>query len=257
MPRILLVASVAAWAVLGCATPAPLVSLRPHSADVVWVAGRASLQQEQDGMRVAAAFEHQDGRKLAVRIEVENGTDQRLDISPHDVLFTNCATTGKDSCAPWRFVIDPEQVLAGLDRRQSIEAAAATNSAIMGEALLLLSVVGDTAAIAKGRRVGPSGLLTTQIAAGVASDAARHDSNTFSIAAQRREWADTALRRQTLFPGQGVSGLVYLPIDMSSRYVWVYVNLPQARTVVFCFDQTVSAIHRERRQASAFSDRVQ
>src|SRR6188472_3490387 len=63
----LLVVVLASGGSIGCATPGPLVTLTPAQAGVVWVAGRAVVSKEETGVRVATAFEHQDGATLALR----------------------------------------------------------------------------------------------------------------------------------------------------------------------------------------------
>ena len=68
----MLAAIVFGVSVAGCATPRPVVRLAPAGGEVTWVAGRAVLSKQQSGVRVAAAFEHQDGDTLAVRVEIAN-----------------------------------------------------------------------------------------------------------------------------------------------------------------------------------------
>src|SRR5262245_49428121 len=105
--------------VAGCATPEPIYKLFPNSQDVIWVGGRGSVQKEIEGVRVATAFENQDGNSLALRLEIQNGTPDRVDVGPQDVTFTACSSMRVDSCAPTKRAIDPEAVLAALDERQS------------------------------------------------------------------------------------------------------------------------------------------
>src|SRR5262249_47627979 len=70
---------------VGCATPGPIVRLAPDASDVVWVAGRAVTSQEDRGVRVAAAFDHQASNLVAFRVEFENDTDQRIEVGPENV----------------------------------------------------------------------------------------------------------------------------------------------------------------------------
>src|SRR4051812_49160936 len=109
-----------AFTFTGCATPQPLVRLTPANDPVVWVAGRATLSAEKEGIRAAAAFDHQDGSLLSFRVEIQNDTDEPLQIDPAHISFTCCATADQRSCQPRRGVIDPEQVLAALDEKRSI-----------------------------------------------------------------------------------------------------------------------------------------
>jgi hypothetical protein len=228
---------------VGCATPAPLVRLYPSSSQVVWVAGRAAVTREQDGVRVAAAFDHQDGLNLGFRVEVSNGTAQTLDVDPSHFTFTSCRTEALKSCAPTRRVIDPEAVLAALDVKQSSEQADAANTQVLLGTMAVLSAVGDVASVAGGH-AGPGTGLGTAAAIGLAqSDAAQSDSALASIAVQQRIWSDEALRRNTLYPGQGTGGRVYVPLYPDAGVVWLHVQVDQ-HTFSIPFHQLVTRTSR-------------
>ena len=233
------VLSVGGVLVLGCATPRPLVRLNPDARDVVWVGGRASVQRDTTGVRVAAAFEHQDGSNLAVRVEIENRTTDRLEVSPQEMTFSVCSSLAPASCLPSQRVIDPEQILTALEVAQSRGAAEASNSQAFYGTLVLLNAVGDVASAAHGRPTTGSGTLVA--ASAMEGDAAVRNSAQASIAAQEQIWSDQALRRNTLFPGQGTSGLVYLPINYQACYVWLQITVA-GRLFPFHFGQVVTAV---------------
>lgn len=232
-----------AVSMVGCATPAPLVGLRPADPGFVWIAGRATIHKQQDDVRVAAAFEHQDGDTLAVRVEVENQGNETLEVGPSAVTFVTCKGMDTPSCAEARRVISPERMLQWLDEQQSRNAADATNEATFQGTMLLLSAVGDVATIASGKGNSTTGLQTSAIADSMEHGAARHESAAQSIAAQRQLWSNAALRRNTVFPGRGTGGLVYMPIDMSARFVWIAVRLAGRGSIVFRFEQTVTEVN--------------
>lgn len=231
--------SMAGVVAAGCATPLPLVRLNPDASDIVWVGGRASVQREATGVRVATAFEHQDGANLALRVEIENGTAERLEVSPQDMTFSTCGSLAVASCTPSQRVIDPEQMLAALDVAQSRGVAEEANSQALLETVVLLSAVGDLAGAAQGRH--PSGSNTLVAGAAMESDAAARDSAQASIAVQQQIWSDQALRRNTLVPGQGTSGLVYLPINIQAAYVWLQIT-SAGRLFPFHFVQVVTPV---------------
>jgi hypothetical protein len=224
---------------VGCATPAPLVRLNPKAADIIWVGGRASVRQENGGVRVATAFEHQDGPLLGLRLEVENGTAARLEVDPKNITFTKCGDETVASCAPTQFVIDPEQALADLDVAQSRGVAEAANSQALLGTLVLLSAVGDVASAGRGH---PSAGLNTVAAADLMQDSAATGDNTLATIDRRRQiWSNQALRRNTLDPGQGAAGLVYLPIDLRANYIWLHVRVAES-LFQFRFEQVVTQI---------------
>jgi hypothetical protein len=231
--------------VAGCATPSPIYRLFPNSQDVIWVGGRGSMQKEIEGVRVATSFEHQDGNALALRLEIQNGTPDRVDVGPRDVTFSACSSMRADSCAPTGRAVDPEAVLAALDDRQASEVASAKNSQAALGALVLLSAVGDIATIASGKADSTTGLATASTASLAASDAASHDSSLASIEAQRQLWSNEAFRRNTLLPGQGTSGHVFIPIYPDARIVWLHVKVGP-RTFSFPFTQDVIEVSPRR-----------
>ncbi len=232
---------VTAVAVVGCATPAPLVRLNPDSANVIWVGGRASMQQLQTGVQVAAAFEHQDGRALAVRVEVRNDSDDRLEVDPGNITYSVCRTVDVRSCAASQRVVDPEQMLAALDTAQSRNVAEAANSQAFLGTLVLLNAVGDVASVASGHANRNTGVGTAMAVDAMDSNANAADSAQTSIAVQRQVWSDQALRRNSLFPGQGTAGLVYLPINLQAGFVWLQITVA-GRTFPFHFAQTVTRV---------------
>jgi hypothetical protein len=234
-----MVLSVGGSVAVGCAAPMPLIRLNPDTPDVVWVGGRASVQKDTTGVRVAAAFEHQDGSNLALRVEIENRTPDRLEVSPQEITFSVCSSLAVASCAPSQRVIDPEQVLTALAVAQSRGVAEASNSQAIYGTLVLLSAVGDVTSAAQGRPTTGSGTLVA--ASVMEGDAAARNSAQASIAVQQQLWSDQALRRNTLFPGQGTSGLVYLPINYQAGFVWLQITVA-GRLFPFHFAQVVTPV---------------
>jgi hypothetical protein len=229
---------------LGCATPRPIVRLEPNTQDIVWVGGRASVQQESEGIRVAAAFEQQRGDALGVRVEVHNGTEERLEVGPQKIWYSACTSPAVETCSPSRKVIDPEAMIAAIDEKRSVEVAEVHNSQARLGALVLLSAAGDIAQVASGRADRTTGLGTATSASWMESDATRRGAGLSGLEAQRQSWSNEALRRNTLFPAQGTSGEVFFPIVPDARFVWLQLRVGTQR-FVFHFRQTVREVRPE------------
>jgi hypothetical protein len=224
---------------IGCATPGPLVTLSPSSPDVVWVAGRASVSQEQAGVRVATAFDHQDGATLGLRVEVENGTETPIEILPGNISFNVCQSRKRETCAPAERAIDPERVLAELaSARVRNEADAINDQALLGT-LALLSAAADVASLAGGHADRHTGQLTHDLGQEMAVDELRHDSRRASLSTQQQLWSDVALRRNTIYPGRAVGGRVFIPICEKARRVWLHIQV-DGRVFSFPFEQRVT-----------------
>ena len=233
------VVAVASGASMGCVTPGPLVSLAPAHGAVVWVAGRAVVAKEDTGVRVAAAFEHQDGATLALRVEIENTTAAPLEVDPSNITFNVCASSQRETCSPPACAINPEAVLKDLALAKSRNEADATNEQVFLGTLALVSAVGDVAAAASGKANSTTGLQTAATLDQMDQVAARRDSAQASIGSQQQLWADVALRRNTIPPGRAVGGRVFLPISLKARRVWLHVMVG-GRTFSFPFEQTVT-----------------
>ncbi len=229
--------------VAGCATPRPLVRLAPVGGEVTWLSGRAVLSKQQSGVRVAMAFEHQDGDTLAVRVEVANDSEAKLEVGPRDVFFVTCPAEAIASCGLSQRVIDPEAALMALDVGASREAAAAANDAAFYTPLLILSAVTDVAEVASGKANSTTGLQTAALANRRHAAEARHNTAMTSYAAQREMWSNAALRRNTVQPGRAQGGMVFVPIDLTARYVWIQLRAGP-RAFAFQFEQTVTNIRQ-------------
>jgi hypothetical protein len=229
----------------GCATPQPIYRLEPNGKDVVWVSGRASVQQEREGIRVAAAFDQQHGDTYGMRVEIFNGTEERLEVGPQKVWFSSCSSPAVETCSTSRKVIDPERVIASIDAKRSVDRAAAANSQAFLGTMVLLNVVGDVANIANGRANRTTGLHTMASANLMASDAANRSAGLSDLSAQRQMWSNEALRRNSLFPAQGTGGEVFFPIEPQARFVWLQVRVGKER-FAFHFQQEVRHPEQER-----------
>jgi len=106
---------------------------------------------------------------------------------------------------------------------------------------VLLSAVGDVASVAGGHANASTGANTAVTVSLMESDSAAHDNERSTIAVRRQIWSDRALRRNTLYPGQGVDGLVYLPIDLKAGYVWLHTTVAGS-VLHFRFQQTVTQV---------------
>ena len=220
----------------GCATLPPVYQLSPSSGDVTWSAGRPVVQQELDGVQVAAAFAESDGDKLGLRVQISNVGADRFEVSAQNVTFTACSGTMNASCAPTVRAIDPEGELATLDQRARNEQASANATQGALGVLLVLNAVADIGAVASGHADGSTGSGTAAAAGLMESSAASHDHAMGQLANDRDFWANAALRRNTIDPGQTVAGVVLAPLYPKARYLWLHVRIGQ-RQFSFRFDQ--------------------
>lgn len=222
----------------GCFAPSPVVRLTPRGSDVVWVSGRAVVARERPDHRVAVAFDHQAGNAAAIRLEVVNTSDRRMEVDPSRVTYATCVQ--ESVCRAKSPVVDPEKELIDIDQSQSQERAHQANEASWGLALVLLETTAAVASTAGGKPGQASQHLRNAAddSARSRTEIAASEHRVDRLEAQKHRWSIEALRRTTLGPGQGVAGFVYVPIDSSASIVWLGVQV-SGEPVWFTFDQKV------------------
>ena len=221
---IMLAAMVGSVSFIGCVTPGPVVRLHPAASDVIWHSGRAIVTRQVGDLRVAVAFERMEEGRLAFRVEAQNHGSGTLDIGPHQMSYRTCRPPAP--CGPRTPVVDPEETLVALDVARSRERASQTNEAGFGAALLMLNLVATVGAAANGNSEQAADLATNGmlLADSTASSIERHENTIRVLDAQKINWAAASLRRTTLFPGQGIAGLVQVPLDPRATRVWLRVR---------------------------------
>jgi hypothetical protein len=247
MLRTLVAPLAVAFVFTGCVTPLPVVRLSPRTPDAIWVAGRSVVTYQQGGIRAAAAFDHQDGDTVAFRVEVENGSADRLEVDPKAMQFVAC--TGESACSPVERVADPEERLLALDAQRSTQKAQNANNQTTSAVLVFLSASADIAAAAGGhvRDVGDSTAATAAVGEASAQSGERALAH---VDSERSMWSTVALRRTTLFTGHGAAGLVFLPVVPSAKYVWLNVSVG-GHPFWFPFNQTVFTPAKHTESGSA------
>ncbi len=221
----------------GCVTPEPLVRLRSMATDATWIAGRSVEAREKGGVRIAAAFDHQDEGRIAFRVEFENNSAKSIDVGPDAMSFHTCEKDWSDE----RLVFDPEEAIAHIDAKRSRETADAENDSRAMAPFLFLSVVGDIATVASGRGKSTTGLRSAAIAADMDHDQARHANAVQQLGSAKEVWMNAAFRRTVLAPGQGAAGFVYIPIRKKARFVRLNVWAGDT-TFTFMFKQRVTRV---------------
>lgn len=241
--RFLLVLPLSAAAYLSaCATALPVVRLTPESRDVVWQSGLGIVSAETGGVRVATAFAYQQGPLLAVRVKVENQSQEVITVEPAMLSFSTC----KAACSERAPVVDPERMLVAIDLEKHQHSAQAQNDAALGETLVFLNVVSaiGSAASGSGRQAAIAASNAAVVAAETNVAVAGHQMARSALDTQRATLSSEALRITTLAPGQGTAGIVFLPANFGAQAVNLYLDLPR-RAFEFRFGQRVFGSHEE------------
>ncbi|MGE0868627.1 MAG: hypothetical protein AB7P03_08695 [Kofleriaceae bacterium] len=232
--------------VTGCFAPQAVVRWHPDDPAAVWRDGRGIMTRNTPDARIAVAFESLEEGRVAVVTEVENTSSKTLDVDPRNMSYAMC--TEQRNCFVSAPVIDPERSLVAMDVARSQERADQKNTEALGTTVAVLQTAGAVAATVSG---------DLQEGAEMASDAAdtaqrtddssaRSEEAIATIEVAKRELVRVALRRTTLFPGERVSGLVFIPVDDRADSIWLRVRIGTT-TVAFPFRQQVFSAEPPRK----------
>lgn len=203
-----------------CFAPQAVVRLEPDQQEQIrWYQGQANAEKEENDITCRAGFYKHDREYLFFDIEVINGTDQDLLVSPE--LFT-LVHDGQVI----QHALDPERLLLSTELRQSEREANAKNAAV----LIGVATVAATVAVvasdnnrqtrSDNRTVNAlntastavdlslSGFYLAQSVASAGLPAGPPPPEVVPPASVPEFWADYTLRRTTLAPGEQVRGLV-------------------------------------------------
>jgi hypothetical protein len=152
-----------------------------------------------------------------------------------------CLDVANSTCDGSFAVTDPELVLGALDEQGSRARANAANGQAIYGSLFLLSAVTDVATVAAGKADATTGVATAALAEEGAAVAANGRETLSSIGSERQLWTNVALRKNTLLPGHGAAGLVFIPVDLRARYLWMHVRAG-GQVFAFGFKQIVRRV---------------
>jgi hypothetical protein len=161
---------------------------------------------------MALAFEEADGQ-LAFRLEVRNTGPAPVEVDPARMRYVSCVAD--KNCSSPRSIVNPEDMLVGLDQARERERASKANQEVAGAVFMMLDATAGIAATASGdhRAADRAFRESDRVEAETEAASARHDATISGLQAERVQWTTVALRRTTLFPGQAVAGMIYLPLD--------------------------------------------
>lgn len=228
----------------GCAvTPSPVVRLAPTGRPAAWAMGQPVIALDHKGVKVAAAFDHQQDAMVGVRIEIVNESDEAFTFDPAAATYLACVgervPAAGASCWAKESVVDPEQLLLQLDLTHSRERAAQEGDEATGAVFSLLGAVGGVAATANGDHRGATRSFSSgaRTSSAYGQSAASHGDRADRAIGTKQFLQGNILRKSTIQPGQGVAGTIYLPIVQNATLVTLNVAVKHA-TFRFPFHQT-------------------
>ena len=139
--------------------PEPVLQVTPVAEVVEWRRGEQLVWQETETHRVGVSFNKQTDDMLALRLVVQNTSNDKILLSPESVTYQYCRQPlqpGKQiECIKKSPVVDPELAIFDNRREQNhrlaVHAAHERTQAVMGTLNLMTGVVaaasGDTEAI--------------------------------------------------------------------------------------------------------------
>jgi hypothetical protein len=223
-------------ALVGCATPEPVLRLTPLSESVVFNGGRAAQVKENRLVRVAAAFEREyarpNRRLVGFLVEIENTSDKPLLVDPAQFYYAACSDSldrKTVQCQPSRRAVNPESILLALDIEHARKQAQASNEETFATTLMFLDLAAAaTNAAAGNRHAAVVGLVGAGDAAAIATEV-RADGHSAGATYEnaRATWAEWALRKTTLLPGRAASGLVFVDRVLGATKIVLAVRVAE------------------------------
>jgi hypothetical protein len=231
-------------ALLPACAPHPVYRLSADEADVsFWDAGRAYLFAEADGVAAEVSYELTTEEGHVFDVGFANRGETVLVIDPADVAAQMLA--GED--APMGEPLaahDPERVMLDLDLEASAREASNRTSRLVEGIGAGISLAAATVEVSSAETDDEAADATARYAIDESARVGRvlleerdHELDQQAIATDRDWWANAALRRSTLMPGQTVRGWVLVPLDPDAEWVEVYVPL-RSETARFRFRQS-------------------
>ncbi len=239
-PLLLLVALL----MLPACTPSPVYRLSASDADVsYWDAGRAYLFAQSDSIAVEVSYEMTTPEGHVFDVGFSNRGDGSVVIDPAEIvaqmLDRSSHAMGDEVAA-----FDPERVMLDLDLESSRREASNRTSRLVEGISAGVSLAAATVEVSAADEPGEASDAVARYAIDETARVGRvileerdHELDQEAIAHDRNWWADAALRRSTLQPGQAVRGWVLVPVNVQAGWVELLVPIG-GQMARFRFEQT-------------------
>ncbi len=230
--------------VLPACTPNPVYRLSASDTDVsYWDAGRAYLFAESDSVAVEVSYEMTTREGHVFDVGFSNRGDGSIVIDPAQIaaqmLNQAAASMGGEVAA-----FDPETVMLNLDLESSRRDASNRTSRLVEGISAGISLAAATVEVTTADEPGEASGAVARYAIDETARVGRvileerdHELDQEAIAHDRNWWADAALRRSTLQPGQAVRGWILVPVDVRAGWLELLVPIGD-ETARFRFEQT-------------------
>ena len=221
-----------------CGSPLKVFRLSPHgNAPGRYVNGQYFIRQEQDSVIAELAYGGRPGDNIAFNLTITNKGQKPVTIFPEqffillqDTLPRQAGTGNK------HFLRDPEAELLAIDRRVDAENRSFGTSAAISGTTALLGFFVALATIAKKRTEAEIEKEKAERQAAWDRAEAEHERTLCELNREHQKWSGTALRRNTLYKEQTVSGSLTFPFLSGYKYLTVVVFI-EGHPLVFGFDQ--------------------
>ena len=197
------------------------------------------MVQEQDGLRVAVAYDRNFEERIAFRLEVVNQSATTVLVDPRQLVCSYCSLyphsqiNFKQACPERIAFVDPESEALAVEVAQVQAEASHQNEQAWNTGMMFLTVVGDVALASKGRPSNSSAF----VAASMSTSEAHHEQSQVRYGSALEFWQSATLRRTTLGTGEVTSGLVLVEQRPNVPLVILSVVVG-GKDFRFDFDQT-------------------
>jgi hypothetical protein len=237
-------ALLAALVLLPACTPSPVYRLSADDADVsYWDAGRAYLYAESDSVAVEVSYEVTTEQGHVFDVGFANRGAHAIVVDPAQIWAQMLDRSEVEMDEPLA-ALDPEAIVLDLDLEASRRDASNRTAMLVEGIGAGVSLAAATVEIAAADEPGEAADASLRYAVDETARVARihveqvdHALDQEAIAGDRNWWANAALRRSTLLPGQAVRGWVLVSLDERAGWLDLVVELTGDTAAHFRFQQ--------------------
>lgn len=205
-----------------CATPKPLLKLKPQSEKTSWFYGEEFSGDSAFGIITKVAFNQIEQPWYTFDVEITNRSNMDFLVDPANIFMVPLNPRSEPLSNDTIYAVDPEKKIGELDRSLAINSAHRKNQIGL---TLLAAGIDIATGIATLTDDNPrndhlrTDLLPVALAAGEENRFEAIDLNQL-----RDTWKETTLRKTTLQSGYSIHGKLLVPVCPDASYI--QLNIP-------------------------------
>ena len=196
--------------------------------EIEYFQGREVISREDNIVKSLLNYENQDGNCFVFYLQIENKSDVKYDVHPEQIFMQVNSEYNSDENASsviYNYALDPERELQLIEQemieRESDYTANTTTNCLFG----LFSVVHDVS------NDEDENDISYDWAGRMLDENIDYQNDLEELKAGKEFWQNEVLRITTLYPGERIGGLIFIPICPTSNRFSVIIPVAQTEHV--------------------------